>query len=36
MPQVRLVSDEYDDEVAIGEVSKLLQPLLGVLERGIV
>ena len=36
MSEIRLVAHEHDDDVAVGEVSQLLQPLLGVLERGVV
>ena len=36
MSEIGLVPHEHDDDVAVGEVAQLLQPLLGVLERGVV
>ena len=36
MSQIRLVPHEHDDDVAVGEVAQLFQPLLRVLERGVV
>ena len=36
MSEIRLVPHEHDNDVAVGEVSQLLQPLLGVLERSVV
>ena len=36
MSEIGLVPHEHDDDVAVGEVAQLLEPLLGVLERGVV
>ena len=35
MSQVALVADEHDDDVAVGMVAQLAQPLLGVLVRDV-